>query len=431
MKDYIDKTYLLHEQVLEDQKSFHDKIERLNRRKEWLRSNELLLRTFLSYCSLHGAKGGGLISIKMELALLMQELIEDRSMKQLLLPVPVPTTIPLLSACVASSKNVIAGPIQMIKSLVTEIMRSISSIQQIPAIFDSSVVILTAKDQSVSLSSCIYQCLCDSDSFNEPTNSEVVTGMQGFSRNIFYKSSYLMFGAKKKENETIMNSNEHQQTPVAAKNVHSNPKNWPGISNLTKLLDREQDNEAPKLKVLLFESCVSVYSSLLLNAFVFYDCFILVRILNKEWNDEMWNSLFGGGCLREYKYKRSNVKQFENENDKQRMKINAKLGLSGPYAPGNNNINANSTNEEEKVYFREDFVPPEISIINFFINKVKKLREENNLTKTNEQEMDDFDEDDEVENDSESNENDPLDDDFDDEYEKIIHSCYLFVNLFF
>jgi hypothetical protein len=82
-----------------------------------------------------------------------------------------------------------------------------------------------------------------------------------------------------------------------------------GISNLTKLLDREQDIEAPKLKVLLFESLVSVYSSLLLNAFVFYDCFILVRILNKQWNDNMWNCLFGGGCLREYKYKRTNVKQ--------------------------------------------------------------------------------------------------------------------------
>jgi hypothetical protein len=117
----------------------------------------------------------------MELALLMQELIEDRSMKQLLLPVPIPTTIPLLSACVASSKNVVAGPIRMIKSIVTEILRSISSIQQVPTIFDNSMVILTAKDQSLSLSSCIYQCLCDSDSFYDP-NSEVGTGMKGFSR---------------------------------------------------------------------------------------------------------------------------------------------------------------------------------------------------------------------------------------------------------
>ena len=122
-----------------------------NRRKEWLRSNELLLRTFLSYCYLNIAKGGGLTSIKMELALVMQELIEDRSMKQLLLPVPVSTTIPLLSACVAGSKNLIAGPKRIIKSIVTEILRSISSIQQMPTTFDNSVIILTVKDQSLSL----------------------------------------------------------------------------------------------------------------------------------------------------------------------------------------------------------------------------------------------------------------------------------------
>ena len=56
----------------------------------------------------------------------------------------------------------------------------------------------------------------------------------------------------------------------------------------------------------------------------------------------------------------------ENENDKQRMKINAKLGFSGPYFPGSSTPPV----EEEKVYFREDFVPPEMSIVNFFINKV-------------------------------------------------------------
>ena len=36
---------------------------------------------------------------------------------------------------------------------------------------------------------------------------------------------------------------------------------------------------------------------------------------------------------------------------------------------------SNVPNEEEKSYFREDFIPPEFSIINFFINK--KKREEN------------------------------------------------------
>lgn len=56
-----DRTSMLHEQVLREQKIFQEKINRVNRRKEWLRSNELLLRTFLSYCSLHGASAGILI----------------------------------------------------------------------------------------------------------------------------------------------------------------------------------------------------------------------------------------------------------------------------------------------------------------------------------------------------------------------------------
>lgn len=43
------------------------------RRKAWLRKNQALLRVFLSYCSLHGAKGGGLTSVRMELLFLLQE----------------------------------------------------------------------------------------------------------------------------------------------------------------------------------------------------------------------------------------------------------------------------------------------------------------------------------------------------------------------
>jgi hypothetical protein len=53
-----DNSALLHEQLLNDERLFQTKVQRLNKRKEWLRSNELLLRTFLSYCSLHSANGG-------------------------------------------------------------------------------------------------------------------------------------------------------------------------------------------------------------------------------------------------------------------------------------------------------------------------------------------------------------------------------------
>lgn len=49
------------------------------RRKAWLRKNQALLRVFLSYCSLHGAKGGGVTSVRMELLFLLQESQQVRS----------------------------------------------------------------------------------------------------------------------------------------------------------------------------------------------------------------------------------------------------------------------------------------------------------------------------------------------------------------
>ena len=41
-------------------------------------ANELLVRTLLSYSSVHGSQGGGLASVRMELILLLQELQQDR-----------------------------------------------------------------------------------------------------------------------------------------------------------------------------------------------------------------------------------------------------------------------------------------------------------------------------------------------------------------
>jgi hypothetical protein len=75
-------------------------------------ANETLLRTLLSYCSLHGASGGGLASVRMELVLLLQELQQEKTQQTLLSPLPFPTTLPLLSASVACNKTVVADPVR-------------------------------------------------------------------------------------------------------------------------------------------------------------------------------------------------------------------------------------------------------------------------------------------------------------------------------
>lgn len=105
----------LHEILLQEKQDFEAKVHRAARRKRWLKANETLLRTLLSYCSLHGASGGGLASVRMELILLLQELQQEKTQQQLLSPLPFPTTLPLLSACVAGNKTVIADPIRALQ----------------------------------------------------------------------------------------------------------------------------------------------------------------------------------------------------------------------------------------------------------------------------------------------------------------------------
>ena len=118
---------------------------------------------------------------------------------------------------------------------------------------------------------------------------------------------------------------------------------------------------------------------MLLNAFVFYDCSTLWRLLPKQWNDQLWHRLFGGGCLTEYKYKTQANVNLDDESSKQRLKVIAKLGhkvnfqssaqLAGSPPTQQNKNYLNSF--EEKVYVREHFVAPDISMINFFFTKVR------------------------------------------------------------
>lgn len=105
----------LHEILLQEKQDFDAKVQRAAKRKRWLKANEALLRTLLSYCSLHGASGGGLSSVRMELILLLQELQQDKTHQQLLSPLPFPTTLPLLSACIANNKTVIADPVKYLQ----------------------------------------------------------------------------------------------------------------------------------------------------------------------------------------------------------------------------------------------------------------------------------------------------------------------------
>ena len=114
----------LHEVILAEKSDFEAKLNRMERRKEWLRANQQLLRTLMSYSVLHGSCGGGLASMRMELMLLLQELQQERSEQQLQSPLPFPTTLPLLSASIASARTVIADPIRHLQSMTQDLLHT-------------------------------------------------------------------------------------------------------------------------------------------------------------------------------------------------------------------------------------------------------------------------------------------------------------------
>jgi len=251
-------------------------------------ANETFLRTLLSYCSLHGASGGGLASVRMELVLLLQELQQEKTQQQLLSPLPFPTTLPLLSACVACNKTVIADPIRHLQAQAHDMLQTMAEMRSAPLPSRAVLAeVIVLRDLAIALSACIYQSLCDSDSFSVKQAQEVHNpGMDTLARlNLVYPSSHLIAVGLRKRRYSL-------DEPLE---VSTQPSKWPGVANLRALLAREKDEDTPRLHVLLCETFVSTYMSLTVYALATCDCHILYRLAGHKFNPSTWASLYGGG----------------------------------------------------------------------------------------------------------------------------------------
>ena len=219
----LDNMGTLHEVLMAEKLDFEAKQQRMSRRKQWLMAHQQLLRTLLSYSVLHGSCGGGLASVRMELILLLQELQQEKTQQQLLSPLPFPTTLPLLSASVASAKTVIADPIRHLQSLSQDLLHSLTEFTAPPKLNGHLNTVFLLRNMAAALSACIYQCLCDSDSFVVAAADQVDVGMEGFtSTGVVYKDSYLMAGTQRRRKM----SSASDDLP------NSQPAKWPGRDSL-------------------------------------------------------------------------------------------------------------------------------------------------------------------------------------------------------
>ncbi|XP_053355875.1 dmX-like protein 2 isoform X3 [Clarias gariepinus] len=268
----------VYERHLQDRRRLQAKQLHSERRKAWLRKNEALLRVFLTYCSLHGAKGGGVTSVRMELLFLLQESQQETTVKQLQSPLPLATTLPLLSASIAPTKTVMANPVMHLNNHILDILYTIVQTEAPPHPDTPDDRVNSLHTLAASLSACIYQALCDSHSYSSQSEANQFTGMvyQGL----------LLSGRRRLRTESI----EEQATPT------STPAHWPGVASLISLLASSQGEDQPRLNVMLCEAVVAVYLSLLLHGLGTHSTNELFRLAAHPLNARMWAAVFGGGA---------------------------------------------------------------------------------------------------------------------------------------
>ncbi|XP_078097475.1 dmX-like protein 2 isoform X3 [Mustelus asterias] len=332
-----------------DRRRLQAKQEHAERRKWWLRKNQALLRVFLSYCSLHGAQGGGLASVRMELIFLLQESQQETTVKQLQSPLPLPTTLPLLSASIASTKTVIANPVMHLSNHIHDVLYTVVQMgfPPLPDLKNEKVFILHTL--AASLSACIYQSLCDSHSYSQ-TATNLFTGM-------VYQG--LLLGERRRlRTESI----EEHVTP------NSSPSHWPGVSSLINLLGTAQEEDQPKLNVLLCEAVIGVYLSLLIHGLATQDSKELFRLVAHPLNNRTWAAVFGGGAKTIIKpKKRPELTPVPPEDiDRYRRRFNMKMLVPGRPVK---ETTAPPPVPAERPSYKEKFIPPELSMWDYFVAK--------------------------------------------------------------
>ncbi|XP_065805686.1 dmX-like protein 1 isoform X3 [Labrus bergylta] len=357
-------------------------------RRHWLQSNQPLLRMFLSYCSLHGSHGGGLASVRMELILLLQESHQDDSIQTAVTPCSQPTSIPLLMACTANLKTVVANPIIYLTNLSHDILQTINSFDSPPhpdVVINEIYVLHTL---AASLSACIYQCLCDGH-----THSHV---------NDFTGTVYQSVLLSQKQPIRTLSMDESVQP-------NTSPAQWPGIASLFRLLSSAGEESQPGLAMLLCEILTAVFLSLFVHGLATHSSNELFRIVAHPLNSKLWSTVFGG-CARIPVIEKptsptrtppqaspsgsdKKPRRFRLRSSRSGSKEEAGIEHEGPSSPRHVPV----VEQESPSIFKERFVPPDLSIWDYFIAKPTLPPSESRIEYDSEESQGSEDEDDEFE----------------------------------
>uniref|UniRef100_A0A7N9AQC1 Dmx like 1 n=1 Tax=Mastacembelus armatus TaxID=205130 RepID=A0A7N9AQC1_9TELE len=320
--------------------------------RHWLQSNQPLLRMFLSYCGLHGSHGGGLASVRMELILLLQESHQDDSIQSVVTLSSQTNSVPLLMACTTNIKTVVANPIVYLTNLTHDILQTINALDSPPHPDVVNNEIYVMHTLAASLSACIYQCLCDAHTYRHVNH---FTG-------IVYQSVLL---SQKQPVRTV--SMDESVQP------NTSPAQWPGITSLIRLLSSAGEESQPGLTVLLCEILTAVFLSLFVHGMANHSSNELFRILAHPLNSKLWVTVFGGGARTPVIEKHSTSPSGSDRKSRRFRLLSSRSGSreesglerEGPCSPKHGPV----VEQEATSVFKERFIPPELSIWDYFIAK--------------------------------------------------------------
>ncbi|KAJ7385421.1 DmX-like protein 1 [Desmophyllum pertusum] len=259
------------------------KIDRSAKHIQWLKKNQKLLTILLNYCSLHGASGGDLAAMNMELLLLLHEVEQMHSLvSPLYVPSAGPSVPPLILASV-SAYSFLASPLGFLQSLTQDILRFVFSLPGPPSPSHPIRLANVLHNLTGTLSDCIYQSLT-----GMTQEKGAMSGSNACKRKTSLSEQALAVNRKGGKGGGSTDSNKTAK-PTSA------PSKWPGVRLLLSLLATEHRDNSSKLRILLGEACVAVYLSLLALAWSNSQPNQLYRLVVNSLKSGMWGMVFGGG----------------------------------------------------------------------------------------------------------------------------------------
>eukprot|EP00111_Clytia_hemisphaerica_P015793 TCONS_00046632-protein len=354
--------------VTQEEASLTQKVEQISVQSEWLKQNQKILASLYEHCLMVGTRDPELPAVCLELLLLLHEIEDHRVLNAPLTSISVgPSAPPLLLASI-SSFSLVSSPVGFLQSMAHDLLQTVIDLPKLPTPNNPVKRLADLESLMCSLSSCIYHSLCGGD------DDRLLTSI--------HKGETQLVGKQMKDGKLC-------RIPHGASNVEievtSSPSKWPGVKFFLSILSANKKDERNVLNLLLCEAAVAVYLSFFVSACSRLSCNNLYRFVNNNLNEEMWNHVFGGGTkvvipAPEALNARSSpiLEKRNSAKDTARMKWNYKLlgkqssGIQQSRVAERDQVTNN--NDDQKLVRHELYIPPKLSLCDYFLKKPKKSR---------------------------------------------------------